>query len=336
MNTCTQLKCPLTGLYFDDPVVSEEGIIYERMAIEYSIKNSYIDNKKLIPVPIIKDIIKGIDSPDKFGIKKPYYLFRNEFITDLANKNIANLVAYTDIILTDIFSPIQKQSIGYQLLNSDLDNDLIFHIVNNSIDYDVFDFNGNKLIHYASIYSNQQVIRFLIDFKQVSISDKDNKGNLPVHNISKYFTNIDQIMDVFSDKYILSKNDKGLTTAHILAKYINTISTTNEGSKNISPKYELVKNVLMSSAGNIIASNGFTAVHYLCLKNKTFKAIEALMDYIDITIMTAGNEDIHDLLYKNRNLTREQKQALIYDYLVRVNNDTSVVIVSASDDIEYE
>lgn len=327
MSTYTQLKCPLTGLYFSDPVVSDEGIIYERIAIEYSIKNGYISNKKLIPVPIIKDIISTIDSNDKFYLKLPYYLFRTNFIKDLTDRNVVNLLKYTEIVLTDIFDPIKKLSVSFQLFNSDLDNKTIFHLINNSIDYDVFDFNSMKLIHYASIYSNQDIIRFLIDDKKVSINDKDPKGNLPVHNIAKYFIDIDKILDVFSNQYISIKNDKGLTSAHILAKYISKVSSDNN-SIEFDPKYQLTKNILCENkAANILTNDGLNSAHYLCLKNKLFRPIEALLDHIDIHSLTQKGEDIHDLLYRNKNLSKPNKQALIYDYFVRVNNSIPVNIV---------
>lgn len=315
-----QLKCPITGLYYHDPVVSDEGVIYERMAIEHYLthKNS---KSRLIPVPIIKEIINKIDSGEKFLLKKPYFLFKTDFINDLSKKNITELVKYTNIVLTDFYDKIQKTTIGSTIITNINDNSVIKHIINNSIDFDTFDVTGMKLIHYASITSNQDIIKFLIEDKSVDTLQKDKDGNYPVHSIAKNINEIDKISHIFTKENLLKENDKGLNSAHIICKYVN-----NNNSKT---RYNLIKSIVCDRNMDVYSKIGMLPVHYIFRFGQDYNILDKILDYITPSQHTKSGEDIHDLLCKNIFITKTEKNSLIYKYFSITNtpqiDESSVV-----------
>lgn len=303
------LRCPLTNLFFYDPVISD-GIIYERMAIQYYLTQKGI-KQDLVSVPLIKSMVDELSDDlkkEQFLKKKPYFLFKNEFINDLKNKNFDNLLCYVEIIITDNFN--DKINIGLELLTSCCPN-IIKGVINNCIDYDMFSADKTKLIHIASICSTPEIIRFLAEEKNVNMEEDDGDNNYPAHYIAKYFNDISSIKHLINTTLV---NKKGFSVAHMLCKHLTTME-----------KYEdmisIVKNLEESS------KEGLNCFHYACLYTKDPIIIKKFFHLpINIEKVTENNCNIHDLIYKNRFLTKEQKMDLIFDYLIIVKDNNREIL----------
>jgi hypothetical protein len=322
------LKCPLTNLYFHDPVLAEDGVIYERMAITHCVHEKFGSKTTLVPVKLVKSIVDTIGNKledNKFLNKKPYFLFKKELIADLENEEYNNLLKYTEIVLTDYFDVSNKVTIGFELLSACKSNDIIKHVINNSIDFDMFGPNNLKLIHNVSCVSNQVIFKFLVENKNVVINEKDSRGNYPLHNVAKFFDKIDLIYDMFTDENLLMTDNYGLTVAHYLAKYVD-LNYSEE-------KFNLVNRIMKNSnIRNVRSNRGLNCFHYVCQfasNPDTIKKLFDLKEIDNIEDITGGNENVHDLVYKNKNLSKDQKLDVMYSYLIIVNNRKQEYIENA-------
>lgn len=306
------LKCPLTNLFFYDPVLADDGIVYERMAIEFA---SF--SKNLKPVPLIKNIIENLDEiykQNQFLRKKPYFLFKTEFINDLKNKRFENLLQYVEIILTDYIN-LAEITIALELLSSCDDENIIKHIINNSIDYDMYSTDQTKLIHIACTISTPEIVRFLIEDKKVNILEPDNKGNLPLHLVAKYFNNIEDIKHIFTKEMCEQKNKNGISVANMLCKYIDN---------KYKDVIEIISNIISNES-----EKGLNCFHYICLYASNNNIKDFLNKFTltyDIEIKTKSGENFHDLIYKNNNLTKEEKIEILFEYCIHIKNKNHNII----------
>lgn len=316
------LKCPLTKLYFNDPVLASNGMIYERMAIEHCIRNRslILQNNILLPVNLIKNMVNVLDEKyqiDRFMNKKPYFLFKNELIDDIKKHNFENILNYTDIECVHIFE--NNITIGNKIISSCKNDNLVINIINKFIDIDVFDDNGDKLIHIISIYSNQNIFQYLLN-KHVNIKEKSKIGDYPLHNVVKYYDKIDTLMHIFTYDNIIYVNDKGMNVGHVLCKNIKKNADNS--------KIRLVKKIISDNKlNNIFSDEGKTCLHYLCRYTDNSELLEDIFNMnIDLKIKTTNDKDVHDLLYFNKLLSNEDKQKIIRLYL-NITNRVNVQII---------
>jgi hypothetical protein len=324
LNDLDLIKCPLTDLIYYDPVVAEDGYIYEYMAIKYWFEKDITSpvtsvpiGKKLVRAKQYKTIIDHYlsvypeQTVNQFINKKPYYLFKEEFINLLTQHNFNDLIIYTDILLTDY---LDDRSIGGYLFTECQDNEIIKTIINNSVDYDTYDDEGNKLIHFATKYSNQEIIKHLID-KKIDINCIDMHGNRPVHYIFEYQENIDLIANYFIDNNKeLFFNNKGMLPIHIVCKNLNVWSKIEWFLKTNSNNY-----LELTSRENL------KPLHYVC---KYAKNLDVIKKFICLDVCLDNDNDnilTEQLLYTNTNLDNKEKQEAVHFYLTKLFQKPTIV-----------
>ena len=175
------ISCPITRLIFCDPVLAEDGQIYEYMAIKNHLtktNNSFLTGDKIgtavVRVPLIKKMVD--DFLDKnseyrnnqFLFKKPYYLFSKEFIDLLKEKQYDKLKDFTSIMLN---TDINKDTL-FELICKSCPDDVIKHIIDNAIDYDTCNKKKLRPLHIACKHSTVEVITHLIN-KGVDLEAED-------------------------------------------------------------------------------------------------------------------------------------------------------------------
>lgn len=335
-------KCPLTNLIFLNPVVAEDGYVYEYMAIKFWLNKddiSPITNEKmgnnLIHIKHYKKIINDIlnKNPElvewQFTKKKPYFLFRYEFIQNLLNKHYDKLVIYTDIILNDSLDDSNTTVAKYLFTNckkipSETVNaqqyydDIIKKVIDNSIDFDSYDDNGSKPIHVACRYSNQNIIKYFID-RGVDLNCSDIKGNKPIHYITEYQNNNDMIISHFLDNNLTVFNCNGMLPIHLISKNLSDWS-------NIQPFIDANCNL------EAVSKEGFRPLHYIC---KYGPSSEIIKKFINLDIQLGCDTEITNknktklscdqLIYINKNLDKTEKQQLVYHYLNRLLHKTEII-----------
>src|SRR3990170_3542642 len=170
--------CPLTKLIYDEPVVADDGYIYEFMAIDSWFKSSNVSpstgkkvGKNLIKLIEFKNLVHDYMQEHQelhymwFKKRKPFNLFRDQFRKQLISKEWQELYNYTSIILNDYFEIAKNDYItifGY-LCKFCIDKNVIKYLIENSIDYDTEDVFSLRPIHYACQYADPEIIKFLIN-----------------------------------------------------------------------------------------------------------------------------------------------------------------------------
>lgn len=326
------LYCPLTNLIFLDPVVAEDGYVYERMAIEYCFNNKLIVSPKtskpistkLIPLHTLKDYINLLDDSlkiNQFMKKKPYFLFKDNFILDLQNKKYDELCKYTDIIITDYFDKATKISLAIKLLSENKDLHTLTTIIDNCIDYDTYSVDNIRLINIASIYGSQNLVRYLIDDKKIMLEYDDLSNpdyeKFFVHDIAKYFDDISNLMDLFTKENLLVKNNKGDNTAHILCKNINNID-----------KFNSIKKLFNIDIYESFSDSGYNCFHYACIYCGNVNIIKEFFNLnISLEKETLDGQNIHDLIYLNNLLSKQQKMEIIFEYLQLISDKSKIPLI---------
>lgn len=313
-------KCYLTNLIFHDPVVAEDGYIYEFLAIKHWLSKKNVSPRTGEPMGDTLQPVKHFSSlvnkyledrveliEQKFYNKKPYYLFHDEFIGSILKNEFHALTDYTDVLINDpLWGDDDTDTICSYLFVNCGDNDIIKQIIDNSIDYDSDNCRGERPIHLACKFASEDIIEHLIN-KNVNIDIVDSKGNKPIHyftkcqnnasNIAKYFIEKDEQSDTY--------NEDGLLPIHLV-------------SQNMS-SWECIKPFIESNHDlEVLSQEGMKPIHYACRDCGSAGLIKKFISLdIDLESCTEdhNNYTCDELIYINEFLSKEEKQKLIYIYL---------------------
>lgn len=320
-NTLLQyITCPLTKLIFCDPVLAEDGNFYELMAIrEYLKKNSTspITGEKIGDIVIRANLLKQMVTEflslnteyktDQFLFKKPYYLFSQEFLNFLNNKEYEKLKEFTNIILN---TDINKETL-FELICKTCPDDIIHYIIDNSIDYDMYN-NKKKIkpIHTVCALASTEVIMHLVD-KKICLESEDANGERPLGYIIIYRNN-----------EIQNKILPFLFNVGIDINYVNKTGNTPVHHIISSGNLEILKMFVAKGLNLANASQkigGVNILQYSLKESPNPNLISYLINLntnldIDIDIRTPSEQ----LIYLNKNLEKKQKQQLVLQYLTKL------------------
>jgi hypothetical protein len=335
--------CPLTKLVFAEPVVAEDGYIYEEMAI-----NRWLDENSTSPttgedmgdttinvIHFKKMVEKYLEAhpemyEQKFLVKKPYYLFKNDFWTQLQAKNFNNLKDYTNIIINDYNDSYDDSSIYSEdeyddsdtstffdsttivsyLAEHCIDNNILKYIIDNSLDYDMEDDDGYRPVHVLCKYSNSEIVKHLIE-KDIDLESCDTVNGMRLMHYICQYRNFDSdlvkyVLDKGVDLYAVDKN--GFQPLHYLVKYLyNTNSLQHFIDRGIDLEAETI--------------SGWKPLHIVCKYGSDTSYIKFV---IDLNVkLDSILEDDHDLegktcdnlINENDCLSKKEKQEVLYYYL---------------------
>ncbi|ARF10969.1 U-box domain protein [Hokovirus HKV1] len=336
--------CPLSGCIYRDPVICQDGYIYEKEVIENYIKEALINNKitqsynqnneltSYIKSPITdqqielqmtlatqikENITELIDEFDEKGIKiykygtmKPYNMFKESFLNDLINHNFENLQKYVKIKLNDQFT--NDQTIGEYLSIQCKNINIIIKILKNSVDLFELNEKSESMIHLLA--KNPLMFEiFIIHFGKELLENKitDSLGNTALHYLAKHAN-----FNLFCwDVYTLIKNSnefnkKGLNPIHIINK------------RNLPIEYEFYNFHFYVKDYVNLSKKGKYPMYYYCKNTSNFKLLSTIINKYDINNMLSINKkyDVIGLINKNKNLSREEKDKITLDYLSKKNN----------------
>ena len=312
------ITCKLTRLIFSDPVLAEDGNIYEFLAIKnwyMSSQTSPITGKEmggfLTRIPSLKELIKIFLSSnpeyvqEQFLYKKPFNLFEKEFFDLIAKKDFSKLKIYTNFKL--------NQDLGNQSLISfaakNLPDDIIIHIINNSDDWEVSDNYGNKPLHTICQYSTSEVIKVFVD-KNIDINSKDKDGRRFICNLVIYHSN-----DLTLFRYILDKSvdlNFSAEPLHLI------ISFGNLALLMLFLEYGLSMNTQSKSS--------MTLLQYTFRWAQDPELVKYIIEQnINIDVDPDPTITCEQLLYQNDKLTKKDKQPLVLLYLKKVLNRPIVI-----------
>lgn len=330
-NLLKYLKCPITGLFFRDPVLAEDGQLYEFMAIkEYLSKNntspvnpSHRITPLLIRATIIKKMVEEFleNNPEykseQFLFRKPYYLFHREFLALLGEKQYDKIKEFSSIVLN---TELGKETL-FEVICKKCPEDVIKYVIDNSIDYDVYDKRKLKPIHIACKYCSPEIIMHLVS-KGVDIESEDINGERPLGYIMLYKKK--EEYSGFLERFL-----EGFLNAIVNVNYVNKVG--------ISPVHLVIGNGDLVSFKKLMEYNlnlnvinqkqgGLNLLQYAFRYSKTDELIKHLVDInLNLDVDLDPNTSCEQLIYQNDNLNKKQKQELVLHYLVKILNKTLAI-----------
>jgi hypothetical protein len=312
------LRCPLTNLFFNEPVVCSDGYSYERIAIEDYIKTGLISpmtnesiSSEFTPNLQLKEFVDHMLTlypelrHDKFMNKKPYHLFQQEFTNCILVNKFEDLTVYTNILINNkLWDDAESETICEYIFKNCKNYETIMKILNNSIDYDSEDEYGRRPIHLACQYSSDKIISFLLS-KGANGDCEDGNGNKPIHYISKHQHHGNNVIELFIEKHNDTFDQDGLLPIHLTCKNIKSWDSLEPF---IRGNYDL----------EVYSKEGFTPLHYLCIYCDNKDIIKQFMNLninISVTTQDEYRNTCFELLCSNPNLDKETVHELIYYFL---------------------
>ena len=335
-NIIQYLTCPITKLIFSDPVVADDGYFYENLAIKNHLNRN---NTSPVTGERISSIIKSspqlkklVDEfiernpefkSERFYSKKPFYLFSKDFIKTIRDEEFfENLFDYTTIMLNAEVH--HKETLFELICKSKCPDNVVKHIIDNSIDYDTYDRRKLKPIHIACKYSSPEIILHLVK-KGVDCNSCDLNGETPLGYLIMY--NKKNMINDFFEKGNINVNTinyHGYSPIHYIIKE-GDIETFRLFLKN-----NLVVSLTSQKLG------GLNLLQYAFKECPNFEFIKDLIDLkITLDVDIDPKTSCEQLLYTNNNFNKKQKQELVLHYLKKVLN-MPVVVNDFIDNINTE
>lgn len=354
-----ELRCPITHEIFLDPVVCEDGFVYERYAIEDWFKkkstspltNTEITNKNTFPVFYIKKIIDDllIRNPE---LKKEQYtliLTHNNNVKEIQNimtsKKYRELLRYTQYSLNLLF---EHKELFNNFMEQCGDLRIYKHIIDNC--YDLVDarcVDNWSILHFICTYIKQdsirhELIRYVIN-KGVSVNTTTiPKKSTALHMLCYYYGNLKDIQYIIEQKAdINSVNNVEYSAIHYLC------SRTNYSEESINILKELL------SAGckldNITDDNYKTHPLYLaCISNNVDivkylisiqkELSETIINILIKLISNSSNLELIDCILSidEKNITNKNTFTILKKACVKNNTELFKLLINKGIDIKLD
>jgi hypothetical protein len=328
-NTLLQyLTCPITNLIFCDPVLADDGNFYEFMAIKNHLSRSNISpitgeklGNTLIRAGGLKKMTDEflLNNPeyktDQFLFKKPFSLFTKEFLDNLKEGKYDKLNDFTSILLN---TEIGKETLFVHVCKLCPD-DVIKHIIDNSIDFDVCDMSKLKPLHIACRYTSNDVIMHLVK-KGVDINSLSVYGESPLVYLLKYKKKeeynsiILEFLEMGANINISDKRGSGPAHCLIDIGDYDMLKIFIEKGLNISV------NTFKNQDGLL------NLVQFAFMRSPNVDIISYLIDLnisLDVDINSVVSNE--HFIYCNRNLSKIQKQQMVLKYLTKILNKPQII-----------
>ncbi len=218
-----ELRCPITHEIFLDPVVCEDGFVYERYAIENWFKkrltspltNREIVNTNTFPVFYVKKMIDDILAKDP-QLKKEQYKFvathldnTKEVDRSIQNRKYRELLRYTQYSLTVLFN---NRDYFEDFMMQCTDLSVFKHVLENCNDIvNARCRNDFSILHFVCRHIIDPILRFtlikMIVEKKVDVNAQTRYKYTALHYLATYSANLNEI------KYLIENGaDPNITT----------------------------------------------------------------------------------------------------------------------------
>ena len=197
-----------------------------------------------------------------------------------------------------------------------LDN--IKMLIQNGADIQARDCDGSTILHFASRYSNQEVVEFLLKLNEICVNATDNFNQTPLMDAcfdGGRLDNIKMLIQYGGD--IRARSSNGSTILHFASRYsnqevvefllkLNEICVNATDNFNQTPlmdacfdggRLDNIK-MLIQYGGDIRArsSNGSTVLHYAS-RNSNQEVVEFLLKLNEISVNATDNFNRTPLMY---------------------------------------
>ncbi len=310
--------CPISQSYFLDPVMADDGHIYERKFIEKWLEKNNTS-------PMTRELMSDnfISNNIFNNMLKAYYLVhpenkpcnKNSFVDDLKNNafDIDKIDAYMEIIheMDNYIYPLNYTLAYFWKIFSN--ESFVGFLIDN---FEKTIHKDYQLIHYICLFSNRRMIRKIINFysdKDLNVQDK--MGNTPI--CCAYLNSHLLDIDKFKIIKLFLENDVDLEIP-IFRESHNLIHLVCSRYVGISAKYqfEIIK-LLIEHGVDMIAVNkyGNNPLYFICsdMTNLTDEyQYEIIKLYSDngvrmINTSMSGDNPLNVICSGETNLSNEYK-----------------------------
>ena len=331
----SDLTCPITKSIMYDPVVAEDGIIYEHDAIVkwFSVNNTSPSMRTIMGSRLYRPLyVSVLVEKINLILEKNPELKEWQYVP--SNIHADNIEVVNNRIVNCAFNDLLKYvhydytKLRVQDLLESSHNNVIKYVIDNVDDYHKVDNYDKSLIHHICSHATDEILIYYIE-KLIGLSQfhVDNSINSPLFCI---FTNEVLTLDGFKyfiQKYglnaVTSRNERAIHRAlysgcsldkikylvedcnvdlHVVANNnIRPIHYACEYSSVSVVKYLVDKKVNLE----VTDSSEKRPMHYACLHNNQ-TVIDFLIDKVDLTATFKSNGreiGIDQLIYQNTNLT---------------------------------
>lgn len=206
--------CPLTNQIFNDPVIAEDGQLYERSAIEQWFSENKISplSRKVIHTNLvesytIKNILDSLlrKNPDlklqQFEIDNSHQMNENTIIKLINSSQYNKLLNYAKFD----FNIFMKRIILFEKLLSHAPNDILKYVIDNTIDIDCKNKIGTKPIHMICNSCNYDIIKYVFE-KGANFELEDDSKWRPIHHLC--YNSRDDIIEYLIKNKLVDLNCK--------------------------------------------------------------------------------------------------------------------------------
>jgi len=197
-----QFRCPISKHVFYDPVVAQDGQIYERDCIEEWFKSNHTSpmtreriDKKLVPIIPIKQMINETINQEpklkelQYNVKREYYPHHDDVVNIIRRKLFDKLLRYENFMLTDVAS---DKFLIQRLVEYKCPNDMMEYVIKNSIDLQCpLEKTNNKRVKEQQqfdtpvtyLFHNGKLgtLLFLIEELDINLFHRDSEGKSLVY-----------------------------------------------------------------------------------------------------------------------------------------------------------
>lgn len=191
MISLEDITCPISLQIFNDPVIVEDGNVYEREKIEEWLTTNSTSpatntqiSKKVYPAIIIKNMVNKylLLNPDK---KQNQYKLRIKVDTQFLNKFPSKSYDEQTNLIDTISEQNEFKTLVFHIFEKCSFNIIKYLVDNYEYVLNFKDFRNSKPIHKACIYQNYECIEYLIN-KKTDLNCENNDKWRPIHLACKY------------------------------------------------------------------------------------------------------------------------------------------------------
>jgi hypothetical protein len=308
-------RCPLSKKIYYDPVVAEDGFIYERNEIY-----NWLTDKRMSPTTgkpmgprlqrakkiklLVDEYLKEHpeEKTDRYYYKVLYN--KDEVVNYVYREEFERLFDYEDYWLNDCVDVEGRLTLVEFICDKCKDDKMLKYVISNSVDYDTPNFDGMKPITTIIINCSINIVKFVIEKMDIILDEPDGRGIYPIHTMLA-----EKGTDVEFVKYLLDMgfdfelpDGANNRPIHYLARYGSTESML------------AIADIVNWEVKN---SRGLKPIHIVC-KNWDCVKIDKILD---LPINLADEVDDKsgttclDILYANKYLDKQNKHNMIYKYI---------------------
>jgi hypothetical protein len=329
------LKCPLTKLFFCEPVLADDGHFYEFMAIKNHLSKNTISpttgNKMghmIVKAPVIKKMLDEFMElypeyrNEQFSFKKPFYMFQTDFFDYLKKREYVKLKEFTSIVLnTEIHIEGENgsETVFEIICKNCHDSEILQYIIDNAVDIDVYDKKKFKPIHSICKHASGDILMyFMSKLKKSELECEDSDGDSPLHYILAYRKPDEYVK--FLGEYLKMGINVNVTNKIGMWPIHSVINSGDIDGLRLLLDYGQNLNVINKYVG------GLNLLQYAFKYSGTVEMIQYIIDLnLELGVDLDPNTTCEQLIYDNKSINKRSKQKMVLHYLSKLLSKAIVI-----------